>query len=380
MIAQNKTIAIIGGGPGGLLLARLLQNQGLQVKVYERDVSEGVRQQGATLDLHEQSGLKALKEAGLMAVFKQHYRPDAGKMRVADKNLNFFIDDHHSGAGYTETRPEIDRGPLRDLLIQSLLPGTIVWDSQFVSMERRLVGGGWKVAFKNGTKAEADLVIGADGANSKVRPYLSDVKPVYSDITMVELNIYQAAKHAPKMWATVKGGKLFILDEQKSIIMSAKADGTLTIYTGCKVAETWVKQSGINFQQHQSVADWFKATYAGWDEQLSEWTDGAFTAIPRPMYHYVDQNWVSTGDLTLIGDAAHRMPPYAGEGVNMALLDALVLSGTLCSDKQGSVKDALEAYEKEMIARAAAVTEDSLNNTVMLHGENALSDMMALMR
>src|SRR6218665_300051 len=129
----NKKIAIIGGGPCGLTLARLLQLKGAHVNVYERDVNENVRVQGATLDLHEESGLEALRRAGLIEAFYDNYRPEAGKLRILDKQMNNRMDTH-SATDYIERRPEIDRGPLRNILLQSLQAGTVVWDSQFVAM------------------------------------------------------------------------------------------------------------------------------------------------------------------------------------------------------------------------------------------------------
>ena len=93
MTKQIK-IAIVGGGPGGLTLARLLQLKGAEVKVYERDVNREVRVQGATLDLHEESGLAALEKCGLMDAFKAHYRPGAEMMRIVDQNAKIFYDEH----------------------------------------------------------------------------------------------------------------------------------------------------------------------------------------------------------------------------------------------------------------------------------------------
>jgi len=386
MLLDQKTVAVIGGGPGGLMLARLLQLKGAQVHVYERDAHSGIRQQGATLDLHEDSGLKALKAAKLMSAFTKHYRPEAGKMRVADKNLQIFMDDHITGKGYTEVRPEIDRGPLRDILIQSLQPGTIIWGSQFLSMERvknaTQASNKWAINFKNGQTALADLVIAADGANSKVRPYLTGLQPVYSDITMVEGNTYHAAEHAPGLWNLTKGGKLFILDEEKSLILTAKGDGTLTFYTGSKEKEDWVVSSQIDFDSQQSVFDWFKTAYGGWDPRLLELFQGPamVKCIPRPMYHYArKQHWETSADLTLLGDAAHRMPPYAGEGVNMALLDALVLSNALTSSSFVTLKEAIADYESEMLQRADLMTARSLQNTRMLHEPDAISYMHQLL-
>lgn len=384
MLLDQKVVAIIGGGPGGLMLARLLQLKGVKVHVYERDAHPGIRQQGATLDLHEESGLKALQSAGLMSAFTLHYRPGAGKMRVADKNLKFFIDDHATGQGYTEIRPEIDRGPLRDILIESLQPGTIIWDSHFQSMKRMQNDtqnmGKWAINFKNGQTAIADLVIAADGANSKVRQYLTDLQPVYSDITMVEGNIYNAAVHAPKLWQLTKGGKLFMLEDEKSLILTAKGDGTLTFYTGSKEKADWVANSQIDFDNQHSVFDWFKTAYAGWDPRLHELFQSEVKYIPRPMYHYAkNQQWDTTADLTLLGDAAHRMPPYAGEGVNMALLDALMLSKALLTENCNTLKEAISEYESEMLQRADVYTEMSLQNTRMLHKPGAISYMLQLL-
>src|SRR5882757_6350323 len=91
---KNKKIAIVGGGPGGLTLARLLQMNGADVKVYERDINKDARMQGATLDLHEESGLKALHEAGLMDAFNANFRPGADRVRIMDKDAKIILDEH----------------------------------------------------------------------------------------------------------------------------------------------------------------------------------------------------------------------------------------------------------------------------------------------
>ncbi len=243
MVLDGKTVAIVGGGPSGLTLARLLQMQGVTVQVYERDASRNSRVQGATLDLHAESGLEALRRAGLIEAFYANHRPEAGKLRIVNAALEIKYD---WDSGYEhELRPEIDRGPLRTILLDSLAPNTVVWDCQFAALEAN--GAGWLLRFKNGTTAKADLVIGADGARSQIRPYLSAIAPCYSGITVVEGNLYNAAKHAPKLYELVGGGKIFALDQQQSLILSAKGDGSLAFYTGCKVAETWIQTSGIDF-------------------------------------------------------------------------------------------------------------------------------------
>jgi len=208
MLVENKKIAIVGGGVGGLTLARLLQMQNVEVNVYERDINREVRVQGSTLDLHEGTGLEAMKRAGLLQEFYKHHRPTASKLLLVDQDLNIHMDDHDREIGKGEDRPEIDRGPLRDILLNSLKPDTVIWDSQFVSMESHQ--DGWYLNFKNGTTAYADLVIAADGANSKIRPLISTIKPIYSGITLIEGNIYDAAIHAPKLVEFAKDGKVMV--------------------------------------------------------------------------------------------------------------------------------------------------------------------------
>lgn len=376
MVLDNKKIAIVGGGPGGLTLARLLQLKNAEVKVYERDENKNVRVQGATLDLHEESGLEALQRAGLMNEFKANYRPNAGKLKILDKNLNVFLDEHASEESYAEDRPEIDRAPLRKILLNSLKPETVVWDSQFTSMEKD--GEGWKLHFKNGQSHYADLVIGADGANSKIRSYLTDIKPAYSGVTMVEGNIYNAEINAPKLWKLVNGGKMFALDHHQSLLFSTKGDGTLTFYTGCKTDENWVRDSGIDFNDKEQVFNWFKKEFSLWSKDFHElFESDEISIIPRPQYHYpVDQHWKTSSNLTLLGDSAHRMPPYAGEGVNMAMQDAFELAENLTSNHFKDVKSALSNYEQNMLKRASEITKITLDSTEMLHSENAIENLL----
>ncbi|HSZ84636.1 MAG TPA: NAD(P)-binding protein, partial [Puia sp.] len=85
MLIQNKQIAIVGGGPGGLTLARLLQLKGANVKVYERDLNKNARVQGSPLDLHEESGLAAIRKANLLDEFKKNFRPGADKMLIVNE-------------------------------------------------------------------------------------------------------------------------------------------------------------------------------------------------------------------------------------------------------------------------------------------------------
>jgi 2-polyprenyl-6-methoxyphenol hydroxylase-like FAD-dependent oxidoreductase len=381
-LLQNKTIAIIGGGPGGLTLARLLQLKGANVTVYERDFNRAVRAQGATLDLHFESGLKALEQAGLMDAFKAHYRPNADRLRVVNEHAEIFFDEHNgeatSGFGNEWFRPEIDRGPLRNILLDSLQPDTVVWDSHIVSLES--AGSLWSIVFQNGNMVTADLVIGADGAKSKIRPFVTPIKPFYSGVTVLEGNILNAGKNAPEIHKLLQGGKIMALGDSKTISISAKGDGSLDFYTGWKVDANWVTESGVDFKDGKQVLQWFKNEYSNWDSIWLELFEAENTGfIPRPQYCMpLDQKWDAQTNITLIGDSAHWMPPYAGEGVNMAMLDALQLSESLTSEKFSDLQSAIAHYEKEMFARFAEIGKETLNNTEFMHSPEGLQKLVEM--
>ena len=120
-------VAIVGGGPGGLVLARILQLHQVPCRVYENEEAPTARNQGGSLDLHEGSGLLALEHCGLLDDFNRHSRPEGDCMRIMDKTGRLFFEDEPppdseeaaapapqltpGGRG----RPEIDRLALRNL-------------------------------------------------------------------------------------------------------------------------------------------------------------------------------------------------------------------------------------------------------------------------
>lgn len=382
MLLKDKKVAIIGGGPGGLTLARLLQQQGVSVKVYERDVNQHVRQQGSTLDLHHDTGLKAISAAGLMDEFKKRYRRGADKAVVVNSNMDILLDEHEEKQeqdfGHELFRPEIDRGPLREMLIASLKAENIVWNARFTEISPS--GAGWNIQFENGTSAYADLVIAADGANSRLRKYITDIPAEYSGVTAIEGNIHHAAINAPKLWQLVKGGSLFALENGKTIMFITKGDGTLTFLVGLKVPETWLANAGIDLKNRASVASWFKQEYASWHPDWNElFASDAVTIVPRVWYHFPpDQHWKALPNLTMIGDAAHRMPAYAGEGANQAFADALDLYEALCCETFETTEQAIASFEQKMCRRSAVAIEESLRNTEAFHTQNNMQFLLEL--
>jgi len=381
MLLQNKQIAIVGGGPGGLTLARLLQLKGADLKVYERDLDKNARVQGAPLDLHEESGLAALRKAELTDEFKKNYLPGADKTTITNERAEILFSDHdhikEEDFGHAHFRPEIDRGALRKILLESLPPETIIWDSHFSGMERQ--GSGWLLHFKNGTSAYADIVIGADGAHSKIRSVLTDIKAFYSGITMIEGTIYDADQQVPKIAAILRGGKIMAFGNEKNVLMGQKANGEIGFYISFKTEENWASKSGLDFSDRPQLLNWFKNAYFEWSGLWQQLIEHAATPfIPRAINCMpTDQTWVTLPNLTIIGDAAHVMPPFAGEGVNMAMLDALELSENLTDGKHNSLEEAISSYEKTMQKRAASFAKESLDNGEMMHDQNALDHMIS---
>lgn len=379
MLLDNKKIAIVGGGPGGLTLARLLQLQNAEVKVYERDPDKNARVQGSPLDLHEESGLAALAKADLSDVFKKNFMPGADKKRIVNERAEIFFSDHETKVeenfGDPHFRPEIDRGALRKILLESLQPGTIEWNSHFVSMEKQ--NEGWLLHFKNRDSVYADIVVAADGANSKIRPYITDIKPFYSGITMLEGNVYDAKNAVPGVAALLSGGKIMAFGNEKDLLMGQKANEEIGFYASFKAGENWAAESGLDFSDKTQLLNWFKKEYSGWSSIWQELFENAATPfIPRPIYCMpLDQNWEALPNLAMIGDAAHVMPPFAGEGVNMAMLDALELSECLTSGKHKTMQDAIASYETSMRKRAATAAQESLENGERMHAADALETM-----
>ena len=276
--------------------------------------------------------------------------------------------------GSEHFRPEIDRGPLRNMLLESLQPDTVVWDSQFVSMEKQ--EDGWQLHFKNGTSAYADIVIGADGANSKIRPYITDIKSFYSGISGLLGSVYNPETTVPNIHKLLKGGKIMAFGGGKCFIVASKGDGSLAFYLSYKADESQFKN--IDFDDKTQVLSWFKKDFAEWSNVWHELFENAETPfIPIPIYCMpLNQTWEALPNLTMLGDAAHLMPPFAGEGVNMAMLDALELSECLTSDKYNTLQEAISFYEIHMRKRAAMAAQESLENGERMHSENALQIML----
>jgi 2-polyprenyl-6-methoxyphenol hydroxylase-like FAD-dependent oxidoreductase len=373
---EEKKIAIVGGGPGGLTLARLLQQAGAQVTVYERDQSRTARVQGSALDLHEDSGLAALEAAGLMDAFWANHRPDLDRLRLTDADGTVLYEHLRRMSG-PHKRPEIERGPLREILLDSLAPGTVQWDSKLESSQ--FDGDQVVLQFANGKTAVTDLAIGSDGANSRLRELVTPIAPQYVGVSLVEGLIPTAKQSITELWDLLGGAALIALGGERTIGMGTKPDGSVLMYAGLKSSDPAHRQHLEAARTPEERVRWFHENFQGWSPRWEPLFREAVSMVWRPLLVCpTDQVWTPRKNVTLIGDAAHVMPPYAGEGVNMAMLDALVLSKFLLSEP--TLSAAIAAYEAEMFARMRSMTEDTMTNTEMFYAPDACERVVALFR
>jgi 2-polyprenyl-6-methoxyphenol hydroxylase-like FAD-dependent oxidoreductase len=159
-MAKNELghVVIVGAGPGNLILARILQLKGVEVKVYEREESINARSQGGTLDLHVESGQYALPMAHLFKKFEKLCRSEGQDTRVMDKTGTIHYEEVSSDRNYD--RPEIDRDDIRQLLLESLKENTIIQGHNLRTIQS-FNNGQHKLVFDNGLTDTADLVVGS---------------------------------------------------------------------------------------------------------------------------------------------------------------------------------------------------------------------------
>lgn len=221
-------------------------------------------------------------------------------MLIVNEQAEIVFSDHETKPdedfGNEDFRPEIDRGPLRNMLLDSLEPETVVWDSHFISMEKQ--NNGWLLHFKNGSSAYADLVIAADGAHSKIRPYLTDLRPIYSGILMLEGNVSNAETAAPHIKELIKDGKIMAFGNDKNLLLGQKGSGDLGFYASFRTDENWAAKSGLDFSDRKQVLEWFKKEYCEWSTIWYELFENA--SIPFIPVPFIICLWIRDGKLSLI--------------------------------------------------------------------------------
>ncbi|MEV6483117.1 NAD(P)/FAD-dependent oxidoreductase [Streptomyces sp. NPDC051576] len=366
MTTPHHPIAVVGGGLGGLTLARVLHVNGIESAVFDLEASPAARTQGGMLDIHDDSGQPALRAAGLYEEFRALVHPGGEATRVLDKAATVLLDEPDDGNG---GRPEVDRGQLRDLLLGSLPEGTVRWGAK-VTGARPLDGGRHEVTLADGTSFTTDLLIGADGAWSRVRKLLSDALPAYTGISFVEVDLPEAGVRHPVSAEVVGGGMLFALAAGKGILAHHETDGSLHIYVALSVPED--EFDGVDFTDTEAAKAYTLEHFADWDKSLRALVaDADGPLVPRRIHALpIGHRWDRVPGVTLLGDAAHLMSPFAGVGANLAMLDAAEL-GLALAAHPGDTEAALTAYEEQLFPRGEESAADSAANGILLFREDA---------
>ena len=356
-MAQHHPLTIVGAGLGGLTLARVLQVHGIDAVLYDLDASASARSQGGMLDIHEDSGQVALHAAGLYPEFRALVLPGAEAMRILDSSAVVHMSEEDQGDG---SRPEVDRGQLRDLLLGSLPEGTVRWGAK-VTAARSLGDGRHELTFADGTQVTTDLLIGADGAWSRVRPLLSAATPAYTGLSFAESDLLDAATRHPASAVVVGRGMLFALGRGKGFLAHRETDGSLHVYTALKVPESWT--GSVDFGDPEAAKAAVLEHFGDWDDSLRALVSDADGPLVGRQIHAlpVGHRWDRVPGVTLLGDAAHLMSPFAGEGANLAMLDGAELALAIAAHP-GDTEAALAAYEQALFPRSESSAAEAAAN------------------
>ncbi|MFF2550687.1 FAD-dependent oxidoreductase [Nocardia sp. NPDC058058] len=362
---MTTSITIIGAGLGGLTLARVLHVHGIAATIYEAEPSAAARTQGGQLDIHQNDGQFALDAAGLTDEFRAIIHAGAEAQRVFDRDGTLLLDVADDGQA---TRPEVLRGDLRQILLDSLPEHTIRWGHKVTGV-RPLGDGRHELTFANGSTVRSDLLVGADGAWSKIRPLLSAATPEYIGTTFIETYLYDADHRHPATAALVGDGAMYAATPGKGITAHRESGGTLHTYVQLNRSAAWI--AAIDFTDAAAATARIAAEFDGWAPELTALiTDGDSAPVPRMIHTLPDgHHWNRVPGVTLIGDAAHLMPP-SGDGANLAMLDGAELALALAAHP-GDIEAALSAYEATMFPRSTAFYADAHEILDLCLGERA---------
>lgn len=270
-------------------------------------------------------------------------------------------------------------------------------------------GHQYKLTFRSGREEIADLVVGADGAWSAVRPLLSPAKPVYSGITFIDLTISDVDNRLPAIASLVGHGMTSVLSDSKGFMAQRNSGGKERVYVALTVPENWLSEfeggilsvGDIGGANAERTKEAILKLFPGWSSEcldIIRFCDSD-PIVARKIYGLpFPHTWETRRGLTLLGDAAHLMPP-SGEGVNLAMADGLELAAALadaCRDGgvagEGGVKadfgdrleEAIRSYEKKICERGAQEAVQAEKMQKILYGKdtpqsfvNWMAEMMA---
>ncbi|RBQ16632.1 FAD-dependent monooxygenase [Spongiactinospora rosea] len=364
-------VTIVGAGLGGLTLARVLNVNGMPAEVYEAEASAEARAQGGMLDIHHYNGQLALAAADLMAEFRAIVLEGRQAMRALRPDGAVLFEKADDGTG---GRPEAQRADLRRMLLDALPEGTVRWGRKVIGA-RSLGGGRHEVIFAGGGGLTTDLLVGADGAWSRVRPLVSAAVPEYAGTSFVETYLFDADIRHPVAAATVGGGSMFVPAEGKGITAHRERGGTLHTYVELTRPLEWFDD--IDFADPAAAAARIAAEFEGWAPELTALiSDSDTPPVLRPHYALPDgHRWDRTPGVTLLGDAAHLLAPN-GEGANQAMYDGAELGKALAAHP-GDVETGLAEYEQAMFTRMSQADDETAAHLKEMLGDTTYESLLA---
>ncbi|MFJ8921922.1 FAD-dependent oxidoreductase [Streptomyces sp. NPDC102415] len=364
---MRHRIAVVGCGPAGLTFARVLHRHGHPVTVLERDPAPDVRPPGGALDLHEGLGQLALDKAGLLAEFQALSRPEGQAMRILDTDGTVLRD--WRPRPDDRANPEIDRGQLRDLLLGPL-------DVQWGRGVSEVVPGtrdGALVRFADGREETFDLVVGADGAWSRIRPAVSSATPHYTGVTYVETFLDDVDTRHPHLARLIGDGSVAVYGVNRALVAQRNSGGHVKVYAQFCAPLDWHANLGLD--DAEAVRSRLLALFDGWAAPVLDLLRRGTAFVHRPLYVLpVSHTWTHTPGVTLLGDAAHLMPPL-GAGANLAMLEGAELAESVASGP-ADLDEAVHAFEEQMWVRAgrwAKITAAGLERLVSPDPAEALA-------
>jgi 2-polyprenyl-6-methoxyphenol hydroxylase-like FAD-dependent oxidoreductase len=362
---MTTQVTIIGAGLGGLTLARVLHVNGIPATVYEAEPSAQARTQGGQLDMHEHNGQVALAAAGLTDEFRAIIHEGGEASRILGPDGKVLYEESDDGG---HGRPEALRGDLRRILLDSLPAGTVQWGKKLTGVSA-LGDGRHQLTFADGSTVTTSLLVGADGAWSRVRPLLSAAKPEYAGMTYVETYLRDADERHPAAAAAVGDGTMIASTPGKGISAHREAGAILHTYVQLVHPAEWF--DAIDFADATAATARVAAEFDGWAPELRALiTDGDTAPVERMIFALPDgHRWERVPGVTLLGDAAHLMPP-SGEGANLAMLDGAEL-GQAIAGHPGDIEAALAAYEAVMFPRSDAEAADAHEIVDLCLGDRA---------
>ncbi|TFK88020.1 monooxygenase FAD-binding protein [Polyporus arcularius HHB13444] len=378
--SSYPNIAIIGGGPGGLVALLTLLKRGIPATLYEREAGSNARAHlGGMLDLTWDEGQRALRENGLAEVFKKHSRLDGQEGRICGKDgVPILHRTEEDVQDETKTRPEIDRRVLRDIMVAAVPESAIKWNHVLAAVRPLDDGiGRHELTFTNGLVVVTDYLIGADGGNSRVRTLLSPATPLYQGITGAEISVAPDVAALPEnadIREAVGLGSCYCAEGGKMIICQRNGDGRIRTYAWHRGPLEWVLP-GEPQEARRVLLEMYK-DWAPWVRKVIEVCDEE-AMYTRPVFYLpVGHRWAHKPGVTLVADAAHLMSAFAGAGANVAMLDGLEVGLVLAEavSKGWSVEEretAVAVVEEQICSRGKKYAELSYNNVDVSFGPKA---------